>query len=170
MTTVTNIKFSFKSKNEVYDIRKDFDIKCYTKNHNFIIRTNFCVFSFLGKNRRFVNVTGVQDVDQIKKATLFFSKITGIKVSQFFDFKIDCLAIKLFLEPGLKSKFLGGKSEIFKIVKTTRFPATILKANHDGLKTSLSYFNSHGVVIVNGLRRLSQLKSLILSLKKDFNF
>ena len=85
MTTVTNIKFSFKSKNKIYDICKDFDIKCYTKNHNFIIRADFCVFSFLGKNRQFVNVTGVQNVDQIKKSILFFSKITGINLSQFFD-------------------------------------------------------------------------------------
>ena len=168
---VTNIKFSFKSRSRIAFLRKSPYIhEAYTKNNNFIMKTKFGVYSILGRNLEFVNCTGVRDREAVVKCILFLCEITNVRPSDLHTFNIDCLATKIRLEPGLKSRFHEKKSENFHLVKTTKFPATIFKLRCNGAKISLSYFNRRGVAIVNGLKKIEFLDFVIKMLKKDFGF
>lgn len=169
---ITNIKFSFRSRKKI-DRKKIQNIKkiiSYEKNHNFIIRYKKSVFTLLGKSLYHINCTGLKTFCDVKKNILFFSKISKINFNFFFNFKIDCLTVKFYLQPGLKNCFLQKKSSLFSVLQTSRFPATILKYITKNGKISISYFNEKGVTILLGAKKISEVDNILKILKAEFDF
>ena len=171
---VTNIKFHFRCKKNIdfEIIKKNHEVVFYVKNSNFILRTKHGVFSFLGKHKRFVNVTGLKNHRDVENAIYHFEKMSKIDRFFFYGFSIDVLTIKSWLGKGQKENFFNKKSDIFHVFETSRFPATIIKINDQfslKIKASVLYFNKSGIVILTGLQSVSKLPELILLLKKEFD-
>lgn len=169
---ITNIKFSFRSRKKIdrKKIQKYKKIISYEKNYNFIIRCGKSVFTLLGNNSNFINCTGLKEFCDVQKNIFFFSKFSKINIKHFFNFKIDCLTVKIHLQPGLKNNFFKKKSSFFSVIETTRFPATILKFKNGSQKISISYFNERGIAIILGAKKISQIKPILNLLKSEFNF
>ena len=173
MTThrITNIKFSFAAANEIKKFSSDHAIfSSYVKCQNLIIKTKFGVFSLLSGNRFNINCTGVDNVEKIKKAVYFFAKISNQNLQNFHKYRIDCIAVRVQLQPNLKTKFLSKISSNFKIVDCCRFPGLILKYQDKKIKISISYFNRKGCAIVTGLKCINDMNKVINLLKSDFEF
>lgn len=170
---VTNIKIHFRCKKNIdfEIIKKNREVVFYVKNSNFILRTSYGVFSFLGKNKRFVNVTGLKSHRDVEKAICYFEKMSKIDRNFFYGFSTDVLTIKSWLGKGQKENFFNKKSDIFQVFETSRFPATIIKINDQfflKIKASVLYFNKSGVVILTGLQSVNKLPELIRLLKEEF--
>ena len=169
---VTNIKFSFKSK---LDVNKDIfisnpKIKCYTKNNNFVIRHYKTVFSLLGRCSRHINCTGIKNLKQLRQSILFFSFFSKIDVADFFSIKIDCLTLKIYIKKNIKNLFFEKRSSFFQVLKTSRFPATILKLRLLNRKISCLYFNEKGVLLIIGLQKVKYAHFVIGLLKSEYHF
>ena len=169
--SVTNIKFSFYSDQKIRKFSTDSAIfSVYVKSKNLIIKTEYGTFSLLAGNRNNVNCTGLDNAQKIKKAVIFFAKISNQKLYSFQKFKIDCLAIRIQLQPNLKKIFLEKTSSNFRPIDTSRFPGLILKYRDNNIKISISYFNRKGIAILTGLKDLRNLDKVITLLKNDFEF
>ena len=172
LITVTNVKFSFKCRKAVNKniFMSNNKIRCYTKNHNFIIRDGKAVFSLLGRSLHHVNCTGITSKDQLKKAIFNFSFFSEIDVLDFFCIKIDCLTLKLSVKKNIKNLFFERKSSFFQILQTSRFPATILKLKILTRKISCLYFNERGILLIIGLKKVKHAHFVVSLLKSEYDF
>ena len=86
----------------------------------------------------------------------------------YYDFSIDVISLKSKIEAGKKEKFLKNNSAHFSVFSGPRFPATFLKKT-SGVHATISYFNSSGVIIVNGLKNLQDFKPMMDLLKNEYD-
>ena len=168
---VTNLKFHFRTYQDInFRLFENLpETIFYIKKDNKILKTSYAVFCFLGKyNCRYVNVTGVKNWLCAKKAIIFFQKISKIDKKSYYDFFIDVISLRSQLVPGKKEEFLKNESNHFSVFSGPRFPATFIKKK-DGVRATISYFNSSGKIIVNGLKNLQDFEPLIYLLKSEFD-
>ena len=145
-------------------------IKCYTKNHNFVIRHGKTVFSLLGRCLQNVNCTGLKNLEELVKSIFYFSFYSKIDITNFYAVKIDCLTLKIFIKKNIKNLFSEKKSCYFQILQTTRFPASILKLRILNRKISCLYFNERGILLILGLQKVKHAHFVIRLLKSEYNF
>ena len=103
----------------------------------------------------------------LKKQYFFFEKISKINKKFYYDFCVDVISLRSELASGKKEIFLKNYSKHFAVFSGPRFPATFLKKK-SGFSATISYFNSTGKIIVNGLKNLQDFGPLINLVKIEF--
>ena len=162
---ITNIKLSFIHKfssntNEIIF----YESLCLigVVKHILVVSYDEYKYTFLGRNKEHLNITGIKSFLNIEKAITGLTNFTNLKLCNFKNFAIDNISSTYKTYPGLKKALLHIKDENFKILKPTRFCGIIIKYN----RSSLTYFNSGSVILV-GLKNIADL-NLYIKKYNDF--
>ena len=147
---ITNTKLSFIHKFPS-NTKIEFDeLLCVTGYVKHILVDNYdeYMYTFLGRNKEHLNITGIKSFLNIEKAITGLTNFTNLKLCNFKNFTIDNISSTYKTYPGLKQALLHIKDENFKILKPNQFCGIMIKYN----RSSLTYFNSGSVILV-GLKK-----------------
>ena len=161
--TITNIKISFFCNKNV-EINNDVCINYY-KCYNLIVKYENYTYTFLGKNKSHLNITGINSILNVESAIIGLTFFSNLQLSNFKNFTIDNISSTFNSHPGLKEILLKIKHEDFRIFKPCRFCGIIIKYN----KCSLTYFNSGSVILV-GLKNIHVLNLYVKKYKTFFAY
>ena len=160
---ITNIKLSFTNISTNIEIEFDDNI-CISYYSNYILVAKFddYTYTFLGKNKEHLNITGIKSFSNIEKAISALPIFSNLEICNFKYFTIDNISTTFKTHPGLRQILQTIKESDFKILVPHHFCGIIIKYN----RFSLTYFNS-GAVILVGLKNISDLN---LCVKKYISF
>ena len=150
---VTNIKISF-----FYDSQLLInEAKClsYFKKHNFIVKSKDFSYTFLGRSKQHVNITGIKSFNELKNSVINLLDFSNFQLHKLHTIKVDNISSTFTTYKGLKENILlenGNFSNELKVYKPSKFCGLILKFKGQ----SLTYFNSGKCVLV-GAKNISEL-------------
>ena len=157
---ITNIKISFLCDKTV-ELNSDLCINYY-KSYNLIVKHDNFTYTFLGKSKSHLNITGIRSFLDVEAAIVGLTIFSNLELTNFKYFSVDNISSVFKTHPGLKEKLLKIKDSDFCIFKPYRFCGIIIKHK----KCSLTYFNSGNVILV-GIKSIPALNSCV---KKYFSF
>ena len=158
--SITNIKISFLC-NKIIEINNDICLSYY-KCYNLIVKYDNYTYTFLGKNKSHINITGINSISDVKSAIIALTFFSNLQLINFKNFSVDNISTTFKTHPGLKELLLNIKQTDFHIFKPCRFCGVIIKYQN----CSLTYFNSGSVILVG----LKNVHELILYVKKYNTF
>ena len=160
--TITNIKISFLCNKKV-EINEN-ECLSYYKCYNLIAKYSNFTYTFLGKNKTHLNITGIKSFTDVESAIINLTNFSNLEISNFKYFTIDNISTTFKTYPGLKEILLNIKDTNFHVFKPCRFCGIIIKYN----KCSLTYFNSGSVILV-GLKNIHDLNLCVKKYKTFFD-
>ena len=161
--TITNIKISFLC-NKIAEINNDVCINYY-KCYNLIVKYNNYTYTFLGKNKTHLNITGINSILNVESAIIGLTIFSNLQLNNFKKFTVDNISSTFKTHPGLKEILLNIKQVDFCIFKPCRFCGIIIKYKN----CSLTYFNSGSVILV-GLKNVHELNLYVKKYKTFFDY
>ena len=163
---ITNIKLSFTYT--LLNVIIEFDEKIclvYTKRYTLIVKFGNFTYTFLGKNKKHLNITGIKSFLDIEKAITDLTIFSNLELCNFKCFSIDNISSTFKTYSGLKRIIQNITDEEFKILIPQHFPGIVIKYN----KCSLTYFNSGSVILV-GLKNAHDLNLSVIKYKSFFDY
>ena len=160
--SITNIKISFLC-NKKAEINNDVCISYY-KCYNLIVKYDNYTYTFLGKNKSHLNITGINSILNVETAIIGLTRFSNLQLSNFKNFNVDNISSTFKTHPGLKEILLNINQVDFRIFKPCRFCGIIIKYKN----CSLTYFNSGSVILV-GLKNVHELNLYVKKYKTFFD-
>ena len=161
--SITNIKISFSCDKNV-ELNSDVCINYY-KCYNLIVKYGNFTYTFLGKNKTHLNITGIKSFLDVETAINSLTIFSNLELCNFKNFTIDNISTTFKTYPGLKEILLNIKDGNFRIFKPCRFCGIIIKYKN----CSLTYFNSGSVILV-GLKNIHDLNLYVKKYKAFFDY
>ena len=159
---INNLKISFLCNKKI-DIDNDSCLS-YFKGYNLLVKFDKFTYTFLGKTKNHVNITGIKSFLEIEAAIKGILVFSNLNLENFKNFNIDNISASFVTHPGLKEIILNTTNSDFTFFRPVKFCGIIIKYK----KCSSTYFNS-GKCIIVGLKSISDLNLYVSKIRFFFD-
>ena len=113
----------------------------------------------MGKNRRFINMTGVPNFSNINHGLSLFKSTCN--VGKIFDFQINSISFKvrLMVSQDKFNDFLKKKPGLFNVKCFPKFSGVCFK--HEKIRVSGNYFRKSNLMVVMGCKSIGDIANFI---------